>query len=404
MREIMLPKRLRYTIETLLVNALVLSTLYQLLVYLANRRFWRQLPPVPADSAPSVSAIVPLHGKTLDTLALLHLMAITRPTNRYQLIFVLEDSTDPAYPLAREMVESYPGLAEIVISGPAGSHVGKLHNLNAGYQAARGDLIAFIDSDVQISAELWNAALAVMADPTVGAAFAPPLVAEPERRSSTSVPTGGEMMTALHINHARTAGLPFAALSDRVRSMAGGFMIFHRRVLEQAGGLLHLLNDAADDLALGRVMRENGQRIAVIPVPARIIPAPETFNEATQHLLRILTISRAYNPRDFIAWPFTNPLTVGFILGWITEREGRWWGRRTWWLFAFLRMALAYELDRIRFGHAFTWTAYPQLFMLDTFISPALWARALVRRTISWGRLYWITQGGKAQPLDENEE
>ena len=34
-------KRLRYTIETLLVNALILSTLYQLVVYLANRRFWR---------------------------------------------------------------------------------------------------------------------------------------------------------------------------------------------------------------------------------------------------------------------------------------------------------------------------------------------------------------------------
>ena len=31
--------------------------------------------------------------------------------------------------------------------------------------------------------------------------------------------TGGEMLTALHINHARTAGLPFAALSNRVKSM-----------------------------------------------------------------------------------------------------------------------------------------------------------------------------------------
>jgi hypothetical protein len=31
-------KRIRYTIETLLVNALILSSFYQLLVYLANRR------------------------------------------------------------------------------------------------------------------------------------------------------------------------------------------------------------------------------------------------------------------------------------------------------------------------------------------------------------------------------
>jgi hypothetical protein len=64
-------------------------------------------------------------------------------------------------------------------------------------------------------------------------------------------------------------------------------------------------------------------------------------------------------------------------------------------------MAVAYELDRIRFGRGFHWTAYAQLFMLDTFISPALWARALVRRTITWrGRTYRLYQGGKAVPLE----
>jgi hypothetical protein len=209
------------------------------------------------------------------------------------------------------------------------------------------------------------------------------------------------MLTALHINHARTAGIPFAALSRRVHVMAGGFMIFHRRVLEQGGGLLHLLDEVADDICLGRVVRENGYQIAVIPVPAHVVPEPETFNEATTNLLRRLTVSRVYQWRDFLAWPFTNPLTVGFLLGWITEREGRWWGRRTWWGFVWFRLAVAYELDRIRFGRGFHWTAYAQLFMLDTFISPALWARALVRRTITWrGRTYRLYQGGKAVPLE----
>jgi cellulose synthase/poly-beta-1,6-N-acetylglucosamine synthase-like glycosyltransferase len=180
----------------------------------------------------------------------------------------------------------------VVFSGPAGAHVGKIHNLNAGYQAARGDLIALVDADVQLSAELWNAALAVMADPTVAAAFAPPLVTQPERHGKAPVATGGEMLTALHINHARTAGIPFAALSRRVHVMAGGFMIFHRRVLEQGGGLLHLLDEVADDICLGRVVRENGYQIAVIPVPAHVVPEPETFNEATTSLLRRLTVSR----------------------------------------------------------------------------------------------------------------
>jgi cellulose synthase/poly-beta-1,6-N-acetylglucosamine synthase-like glycosyltransferase len=213
------------------------------------------------------------------------------------------------------------------------------------------------------------------------------------------------MLTALHINHARTAGIPFAALSGRVKTLSGGFMLFRREALEQAGGMLHLLDDAADDAALSRAIRETGYRLAVIPAPAYCIPDPETFNAATLHLLRILTVSRAYAPLDFFAWPFTNPLTVGFALGWITEREGRWWGRRTWWAFAAARLGLAYELDRIRFGRGFTWIAYAQLFMLDTFISPALWVRALIRQTIRWrGRAYRVYQGGKVDVLGDVDE
>jgi hypothetical protein len=66
-------------------------------------------------------------------------------------------------------------------------------------------------------------------------------------------------------------------------------------------------------------------------------------------------------------------------------------------------MAIAYELDRIRFGRGFTWIAYAQLFMLDTFIAPALWARALAQRTFLWhGRTYRIAQGGKVTPVEEN--
>jgi hypothetical protein len=121
----------------------------------------------------------------------------------------------------------------------------------------------------------------------------------------------------------------------------------------------------------------------------------------TDDLLRKLITTRAYHLPAFLAWPFTNPLTVGFALGFITEHEDRWWGRRTWWFFIWLRLAIAYELDRIRFGRGFTWIAYAQLFMLDTFIAPALWARALFQRTFVWrGRTYRIAQGGKTTPVD----
>lgn len=394
-------KRLRYAVEALLVNALIASTLYQLAVYLANRRFWRQTLPPPPDQTPSVSAIVPLRGKTLDTLALLHVLVTTAPTERYEVILVLEDESDPAYAIARQVAQSYPERVRIVVSGPPGRHAGKLHSLNAGYLAAQGDLIAFVDAQVQVSAALWFGALTALQDPAVGAVFAPPLAAEPEHRLESGLGAGGEMLTALHLNHAQSAPIPFAALSNRLNALANGFVVIRRRALEEAGGMLHLLDEGSDGISLGRTLREAGYRLVAIPVPALIVPEQETFNQAVSRLRRHLIVSRAYSRPTFVAWPFTNPQTVGLLLSLITEREGRWWGRRTWWVFVALRTALAYELDRLRFGRGFTWLAYAQLFMLDTFIVPALWARALLQSTFSWrGRTYRIARGGKVTSLE----
>jgi cellulose synthase/poly-beta-1,6-N-acetylglucosamine synthase-like glycosyltransferase len=390
----------RYAVEALLVSALIGSTLYQLAVYLANRRFWRQTLPPPPDQTPSVSAIVPLRGKTLDTLALLHVLVTTAPTRQYEVILALEDEHDPAYPIARQVAESYPQRARVVFSGPPGPHAGKLHILNAGYLAARGELIAFVDAQVQVNAALWFAALTALQEPAVGAVFAPPLVAEPEHRLESGLGAGGEMLTALHINHAQSAPLPFAALSNRLNALTQGFMVVRRRALEDAGGMLHLLDEGSEGISLGRALREAGYRLTMIPVPALIVPPQERFNEAVSHLHRLLIVSRAYNRLSFLAWPFTNPQTVGLLLSFITEREGRWWGRRTWWAFVALRTALAYELDRLRFGRGFTGLAYAQLFMLDTFITPTLWARALLQRTFTWGgRTYRIARGGKVTPV-----
>lgn len=389
----------RYIVETMLVNALVFSMLYQLVIYLANRRFWRQPAPPPPDDIPTISVIVPLRGKSLDTLSLLHRLVITGPTDEFEVLLVLEDETDPAYATAAEIVEYYPNRVRIILSGPAEAHIGKIHNLNAGYQAAQGNLIAFIDANTQMNAELWHAALAVMADATVSAAFAPPVVLEPEQRGTSTFSSGGEMLVALHANHARVAEIPLAVVNDRLRYMVSGFMIVRRAALDAAGGMLHLLDEAADDTALSRALTEAGGKLAAIPVPALVVAEPKTFNEATLHIQRKMITARATDLPRFVMMLFSNPLTVGSMLGLITEREGTWWGRRTWWVFVWLRLAVAYELDRIRLGHSFDWSAYAQLFMLDTFIAPTLWARAIIQDTFTWrGRTYRIAQGGKTLP------
>lgn len=392
-------RRMRLAVHTLLVNALILSSLYHVLIYLANRRFWRQPSLPPPEDVPTISAIVPLHDRTLDTLAVLHRLATQRPTDQYEVILALESEDASAHTVAREAADAYPDVVRLVLAGPPGDHAPAMHLLHAGSEAARGALVAFIAPDVLVTAELWNAALAALTDPALDAVFAPPLALEPEHRESAAIPTGGETLVALYVNHARTAALPLAALTGRVRSMANGFVLIRRSALDAAGGLRPLLDQADPAAALGRHLRGAGIGIGVIPVPAMRSLDRQTSRAGTDALVQDLATVRAYNPAIFGAWPLTNPLTVGFLLGWITEAQGRWWGRRTWWGFAAFRLLIAYGLDRQRFGRAFTLTAYGQLFMLDTFISPALWLRALARRTIAlYGRAYRLRQGGQVLP------
>lgn len=390
----------RYTIETLLVNALILSSIYQLVVYIANRRFWRQTV-APDDQAPPISVVVPLQDKGPDTLALLHVLAITGPVSDYEVILVLESTREPVYAVAQEIAASYPAVVHVHVAGPARDRVWAMHAWSAGAQVASGTLIAFIDPNVQMSAELWNVALSAMAAPEVGAVFAPPLAQVPDYLAGSRPAMGGETLPTLHINQVTTAQLPLLALSGRLRGMMNGFILVRRAALDAMGGLLHLLDESGEAVALGRAVREAGYRVTAVPVPARVTLEPESIREGTRHLMRRLVVSRAYHLPSYLIQPFTSPLTVGFLLGFITEREGRWWGRRTWWFFVWLRMALAYELDRLRFGHSLSPMTYAQLFMQETFITPALWAQGLVRRTVTWRRRTMrIAQGGKCWPVE----
>lgn len=393
--------RLRPVAAILLAYALWVTVVYQLLVYLANRHFWRQRPAPPATSAPSISVIIALRGVTPEIDALLETVARTTPPGPYEVILVLRDEDDPATPAARHCASAHPHSVRLIFSGDPGQRIDRAHQLHLGLLAAHGELIAFVEQDTEISADLWNATLHALRNPEIGAVYAPPLVREPDRLLRGPIPAGGEMLVTLYINHARSALLPFAALSRRVLALGHGFIVVRRSALQAVGGLAPLLNEADPGVALGHALRRAGYRLGVLTVPAMRIPAAETRIAATEHLLRRLVLSRTYGRWEFFAWPFTNPLTIGFWLDVFSERKQKWWTRRTWWVMAALRLTLAMALDMLRFGRGFTWIAYAHLFALDTVIAPVLWARALVTTVITLdGRRVRIGPRGRATPLE----
>ena len=133
----------------LLVSYLLWSS-YRQLRALGDSRASKPLP-----RYPSVTVIRPIRG--LDAGAEQNIPAALDNgyPGRVETIFVFDDASEPALPLARAAIAAHrragsPGSARVVFCGqPRAGRTGKLNAMIAGMEVAAGELIAFADSDIR---------------------------------------------------------------------------------------------------------------------------------------------------------------------------------------------------------------------------------------------------------------
>ena len=102
----------------------------------------------PFQGWPFVSVIVPGRNEERDVGACLQSLA-TQDYPNYELIFVDDESTDRTLAIARATLEKHPfARAMAGAPRPTGKWVGKSWALVQGVEAAKGDWLLFIDSDV----------------------------------------------------------------------------------------------------------------------------------------------------------------------------------------------------------------------------------------------------------------
>jgi ceramide glucosyltransferase len=249
---------------------------------------------------PSVSVIRPVRGHDVGAEENLAAALDTGYPGEVETIFVLDDERDPAYPLVRAAVDAHrraglAGHASLVIAGPPPvGRTGKLNAMMVGLKAARGELVAFGDSDTRPDREVLRVIVeTLLGTPFSGAAFAPVVVASPAR-------TAGDVGYALLLNALYGTGVAvLAADAGDLPFIMGQLMVLRRDALAAIGGLGCAEGQLVDDMYIGACLASVGYRNVMSSHPLAIVNAGMSFGDFMRLFRRWMLFARGGLPLSF---------------------------------------------------------------------------------------------------------
>ena len=364
---------------------------------------------------PSITVIRPIKG--LDAGAAENIQAALGHgyPGWVETLFVFDDRSEPALPLVEDAIrqrraEGLNTNARVLFSGaPPAGQTGKLNAMIAGLREAKGELIAFADSDIRPDRKALTRLVETLLEaPRAGSAFAPVVVAERPR-------TLGDSGYTLLIN--ALYGPEAAAAAYRRRGelpfIMGQFMVFTREAIDAIGGLESAEGQLVDDMYLGMRVKSAGLRNMVSPHPVPIVQYGVSLKEFWSTYVRWITFSRSGLPGwDFKASAYLRGVVfwLGLVAGVVSVTQG-------WWLAAALNglanlgvvfsnniLHRAIGGGRLPLRHR--WVTFGLLL-----ISPLVLLSIMLKRKVVWrGRSYQLNgksqlAAGKTLPADQvNQE
>ncbi len=261
---------------------------------------------VTAAELPPVAVFLPCKGvdegleRTLSVLA-----ELDYP--QYQLILVVEETADPAFPLLSQLCQHHGKMMRLVVAGKA-SHCGqKVHNLLVAVKQSPPDakILAFLDSDVAIGRDWLLELLKPLANPTVAA-------------------TTGYRWFPLTVggwpNLLRAAwnGSIATSLGPGKNNFAwGGSMAIRRTDFEHLDIAGHWQGAVSDDYALTQAVRGAGRPIVFTPTCLVPTPGITSLRDLWEFTTRQIIITRVYNPATWkiasIWYVFYSLVFVSFL-------------------------------------------------------------------------------------------
>jgi ceramide glucosyltransferase len=347
----------------------------------------------PLKHYPSVSVIRPVKG--LDTEAQENIRsALTIPyRGAVETVFVFDHRDEPAFALLKEETArlvaggAAPDVKAIFCGEPPVGRTGKLNAMIEGLREAKGEVIAFVDSDVRPRAGALGRMIgALSADPKVGAVFGQVIVTERPR-------TVGDAGYAILLNALYAPAALWAAerAGWLLPFIMGQVMVFRREAIEAIGGLESASGQLVDDMYLGQLLNRAGYRNLLLPERIPIVHYGLDLHGFWKLFVRWITFSRQGIPDTAFKWiSWRRGLT--YWLGLIGAGAAAWVGSLPATIacaLAPLTLSASLNLLHLRAGGAPLGLGRVWVSFAVVLAAPVVYASVLLERKVVWrGRTY----------------
>jgi ceramide glucosyltransferase len=339
------------------------------------------------NDAPAVTILKPLCGAEHQLYECL-LSFCRQDYPRFEIVFGVSDSDDPAVAVVARLKLQFPALdIKLAVDRRQHGSSRKVSNLINMMPLVRHDYVVISDSDVRVEPDYLSRVVPALLDPGVGIVTCP-YFGNPR-------PGLWSLLGSVFINEWFIPSVRVAAMSGSRAFAFGATIAMRRQVLSDVGGFAAIANQLADDYRLGELTRRLGLSTVLSEVVVETCVDERTFGELVRHELRWLRTIRAVRPIGYALSFVTFSVPVA-LLGSLLAAGAR-PALVLLAITALARCALHLETRRSSVP------APPyRLFVLPLRdgLSLALWAWGFVTRRVHWrDDRFRVTRDGSAHPV-----
>ena len=311
---------------------------YYVTAILASLRFFRRerrrkCP----DFTPPVSLLKPVYGTDFGSAENFASFCHQNYPD-YEILFAVNDDSDPAVPLIRELAAKFPQRHIQLISGaPQVGANKKVNNLIELARAARNEILVLTDGDVRVAPNYLREVVGPFADPKIGAitSFYRGIVQKSLAAELEAVGASSDFFS----------GVLVAEWMEGMKFALGASIVTTKQWVAKIGGFAAIADMHSDDYELGYRIAKAGGEVQLSREAVWTMYPAQSLSGFWNHQLRWARTVRLSRPISYLGLIFTHgiawailaavvapsmPIAAGYLIAYLILRLAMAWTVGIW--------------------------------------------------------------------------